>query len=376
MNALPKSALVAGGGIAGMSAAIRLLEEGVNVTLFDKDPAWSVYGAGITCSPLTFRALCDLGIGPAVLERGARHDVIALHDVSGNPLKTLPLPRLRGDGQPAAGGIMRPDLHAILSERVKTLGATIRLGLTIASVSQDTSGADVIFSDGSKDRFDMIIGADGLFSALRGTVLNAKEQPHFTGQACWRVMFDLPEEWDGTGAMFLSPQLKVGFTPCAPGKMYMYLLEHVPDNPWREPEALPGLLKDLLKTAGGKLADLRDSVRPETPINYRPLESVLVEGPWYKNRTVLIGDAVHATTPHLAAGAGLAVEDAIVLVQELKRNETLATAFEAFQKRRQERAKLVVSNSLKLGELEMQGAPLEEQGGLMQASTQAIASPY
>lgn len=373
---LPANALVVGGGIAGMSAAIRLMEEGVAVTLIDRDPEWSVYGAGITCSALTFRALWDLGIGDDLLAKGAQHNVVALHDLSGQPIDTLPLPRLVGEDNPAGGGIMRPDLHAILARKVRGLGAQVRLGATVAAVAQDADGVDVTFSDGTSGRYEMVVGADGLFSTLRDMVLEDAPKPRFTGQACWRVMFDLPPEWEGVGAMFLSPTVKVGFTPCSPGRMYMYLLEHVPDNPRRDAAELPGLLHELLKDAGGRVAELRDSVGVDTPINYRPLETVLVDGDWYDGRIVLIGDTVHATTPHLASGAGMAVEDAIVLVEELKRHGAISDALAAFMARRLDRARLVVGNSLKLGEMEMAGAPMPDQGKLMQASMQAAAAPY
>jgi len=373
---LPKNVLVVGGGIAGMSTAIRLMERGSTVTIVDKDPDWSVYGAGITCSPLTFRALWDLGVGAELVSQGAPHNKVALHDFSGTPINTIELPRLMGDDVDAAGGIMRPDLHRVLSEKVTAAGATIRLGLTVQALDQDADGVDVRFSDQTTGRFEMVVGADGLFSTMRDLVLPNAEKPAFTGQACWRAMFDLPEEWEGVGAMFLSPTIKAGFTPCAPGRMYLYLLENVPDNPWREADEMPGLLRDLLKDADGKLAEFRDQISAESDINYRPLESVLVDGDWYSGRVVLIGDAVHATTPHLAAGAGMAVEDALVLVEELERHEDMQEALKAFMQRRLDRARLVVSNSLKLGELEIAGAPMPEQGALMQSSTQAICTPY
>ena len=373
---IPQHTLIIGGGIAGMSAAIRLMENGGTVTLIDKDPNWSVYGAGITCSPLTYRALCDLGIGGELMALGAPHNLVALHTFDGKPLDQIPLPRLQRDNVDAASGIMRPDLHAILSGKVKDLGAKVRLGLTADAIDQDDTGVEVRFSDGQVARFDFVIGADGLFSTTRDLILPDAPKPSFTGQACWRAMFDLPTEWEGVGAMFLSPTVKVGFTPCAPGRMYLYLLEHVPDNPWREPSQMPALLRDLLKNAGGKLAEYRDQIGPETQINYRPLETVLVDGDWYRGRVALIGDTVHATTPHLASGAGMAVEDAIVLVEELKAHEALGPALSRFMARRLERAKMIVNNSLELGRLEMAGAPMPEQGALMQASTQAICAPY
>ena len=376
MSALPNHALIVGGGVAGMSAAIRLLEANVRVTLIDKDPNWSVYGAGITCSPLTFRALCDLGVGEQLVTQGAPHNRIALHDLAGNPINQMDLPRLQGPDVDAAGGIMRPDLHKIMSDKVKALGADVRLGLTVSTVDQRASAVTVTFDDGSSGNFELVVGADGIGSTLRDMVLEHAPKPTFTGQACWRAMFDLPPEWESTGVMFLSPTVKTGFTPCAPGRMYLYVLEHVPDNPWREAGEMPGLLKNLLKNAGGKLAELRDEIGPETAINYRPLESVLVDGDWHNGQVIMIGDSVHATTPHLAAGAGMAVEDAIVLVDELKANATMGEAFAKFMERRLDRAKLVVNKSLELGELEMAGAPMPEQGALMQQSSIAIAAPY
>jgi 2-polyprenyl-6-methoxyphenol hydroxylase-like FAD-dependent oxidoreductase len=95
-----------------------------------------------------------------------------------------------------------------------------------------------------------------------------------------------------------------------------------------------------------------------------------------QGNTILIGDAVHATTPHLASGAGMAVEDAIVLVEELEKSDTINSAFRSFMTRRLDRAKMVVSQSLELGRMEMVGAPMPEQGALMQSATQAICAPY
>lgn len=373
---IPSTTLIIGGGIAGMSAAILLLQRGSAVTLIDKDPDWSVYGAGITCSGLTFRALWHLGIGEQLVALGAPHNKVALFDFKGNPINTMPMPRLLGDDTDAAGGIMRPDLHRIMSDKVKAGGAKVRLGLTVTGLDDDGTGVTATFSDGSTGRYDMVIGADGLFSSTRDLLFPNAPAPQFTGQACWRAMFDLPPEWEGVAAMFLSPTVKAGFTPCAPGRMYLYLLEHVPDNPWREPDEMPELLKNLLKDADGKLAEFRDQIGPDSQINYRPLESIVLDGDWFKGRSILIGDTVHATTPHLASGAGMAVEDALVLVEELDKADTLQAAFAAFMDRRLDRAKMVVGTSLKLGELEMAGAPMPEQGAMMQSATQAICAPY
>lgn len=376
-NSQLQNILVVGGGIAGMAAAIKLADEGVKVTLIDRDASWSVYGNGITCSGVTYRALSMLGIGRELVELGAPHSTLKMFDyLTGAQLNEFPLPRLMGESMPAGGGIMRPDLHNIMSSLVRAKGCHVRLGLSVESLSQDDDGVDVVFSDGSTGRYDLVLGADGLFSKVRQLVFPEVPKPRYTGQASWRALFDLPPEWDNTAVFFMAPHIKVGFTPCAPGKMYMFVLEPLINNVRREPETWPELLRDLLADAGGAVATLREKIGPDTVITYRPLETVFVDGDWFKNRVVLIGDSAHATTPHLASGAGLAVEDALVLVEELKRADSLKAGLHAFVDRRFERAKAVVSNSLRLGELELERVPMHEYGKLMQAATIAISAPF
>ncbi|MBW8302034.1 MAG: FAD-dependent oxidoreductase [Hydrogenophaga sp.] len=372
-----RNILVVGGGIAGMAAAIRLLEEGADVTLIDRDASWSVYGNGITCSGVTYRALYQLGIGRELVEVGAPHSALKIFDyISGAQINEITLPRMMGENMPAGGGILRPDLHNILSSMVRTKGCHVRLGLTIEDLSQDDDGVDVVFTDGSNGRYDLVIGADGLFSKVRQLVFPEVPKPRYTGQASWRALFDLPKEWEDTAIFCMAQHIKVGFIPCAPGKMYMFVLEPLPDNPRREPATWPTLLRNLLADAGGDVADLRDEIGPDTVITYRPLETVFVDGDWFKQRVVLIGDSAHATTPHLASGAGIAVEDALVLVEELKRADGLDAGLRAFMNRRLERARTIVSHSLRLGELELERAPMHEHGKLMQAATIAISAPF
>ena len=91
---------------------------------------------------------------------------------------------------------------------------------------------------------------------------------------------------------------------------------------------------------------------------------------------ILIGDAAHATTPHLASGAGVAVEDGLVLADELAKTEDVTFALRSFMSRRFERARVVVESSVKVGALEMAGADRAQQAGVLMAATQAMAQPY
>jgi naringenin degradation protein FdeE len=367
--------LIVGGGIAGMAAAIRLRERGVSVRLVDNDPDWRVYGTGLTLSVLTMRALCDLGFADPLLERGSGQDGLTMYDAQGNLVREITAPRLYAPDVPGEGGILRPELHNMMSQKTRALGTDVVLGVTVQSLMDDGQGVDVAFTDGTQGRFDLVLGADGLFSQTRSMTFPDAPKPNFTGQACWRVLFDIPKGWT-RNRMYIGREVKLGFTLCAPDKMYMYLLEHVPTNPRvDEAEYIPKL-RDMMAEFGGIVAELRDQISPDHDINYRPLEAILLEDAWTSGRIALIGDAAHATTPHLGAGAGMAVEDAIVLVDELDKGDSIAAAFARYFDRRLPRGKIVVGNSLRLGEMEMAGAPMAELGALMADSFKAIARPY
>lgn len=369
-----KRLLVVGGGVGGPAVAIRMAERGVAVDLVDNEANWGAAGTGVTLSPLTARALGDLGFASELMEQGHLHDKLELFDPVGNKINEVKSPRLYSPDVPAEGGVMRPVLHKMMEKRMRALGVSIRTGTTVTSLVQDGDSVSATFTDGAKGDYDLVIGADGLFSDVRAMIMPDAPKPHYTGQVCWRAQFNRPEGWED-GRMFFGP-IKVGFTPCGKNEMYMFLLENVKEKPFYKAEELLPRLRDLLRPFGGPLAEIRDGMDETTPILARPLESILLGDPWYKGRVILIGDAAHATTPHLASGAGMAVEDAIVLVDELDKAAVYDAGMKAFMARRLPRGLLVVGNSIKLGQMEQAHAPTQEIAGLMFASLKAIAEPY
>ena len=98
--------------------------------------------------------------------------------------------------------------------------------------------------------------------------------------------------------------------------------------------------------------------------------------PWFRGRVVLIGDTVHATTPHLASGACIGIEDALVLAEELDRVRTSTARSRPFRHRRWERCRMVVENSARLGEIEITGGDKDEHAQIMRASMAALAQPF
>ena len=136
------------------------------------------------------------------------------------------------------------------------------------------------------------------------------------------------------------------------------------------------MLRALLASFSAPLMQqLSAQVDESAQVIYRPLESLLMPQPWFAGQVLLIGDAAHATTPHLASGACIGIEDAIVLAEELEHASTLAQAVERFQVRRWERCRMVVENSGRLGEIEIAGGDKQEHARIMRESFMALAEP-
>ncbi|RIV85531.1 FAD-binding protein [Aurantiacibacter xanthus] len=335
--------LIIGGGIGGMTAAIALGREGHTVTVIEKDPEWAVYGVGIIQQGNVLRAMHQLGLLDAYMEASVGFDFVAIHAPDGTQVAKVPSPRLV-EGYPANVGIGRPALHKVLSERTLASGAEVRLGVNASEIIDDGEGVTVRFSDGSEGRYDIVVGADGVYSDTRQKVLPEAEKPEFTGQAVWR--YNLPRPADLDSLHVYNGPTGVGLVPMSADLMYMYVTTPEPGNPWYDKEGLAQTMRGKLANTSPQIRELAEQITDDDGVVYRPLEGMLVRGDWSKGCVVLLGDAVHATTPHLGQGAGMAIEDSIVLAEELAKANTPEEAFAAYRERRFERCRYIVESSL------------------------------
>lgn len=366
--------LVVGGGLSGTSAALALQREGIHVDLVEREPVWGALGTGITLMSPALRALDQLGVLDECLAAGNGCSELSLFDVDGNLLHELHMPGLV-EGYPAVAGMMRPELHRILAEEATAQGVSVRTGTTVVSLDQTHDAVAVELSDGTKESYDLVLAADGLRSQIRDMVFGEDSlKPNALGQVVWRALHRRPASVTGE-FQFYGPGLKTGFTPMGPDKMYQFLVQPF-DADLPATENRPAKMRELLAPFGGSVAEVRDEITDPDRVDVRKLYWLIMPSPWYRGRVLLIGDAAHATTPQLAMGGAIAMEDGIVLTELLASESDLQTALEKFMERRFERCKMVVENSVQLSEWERNAAEHEEDAERLQTeSFIAIAAP-
>jgi 2-polyprenyl-6-methoxyphenol hydroxylase-like FAD-dependent oxidoreductase len=345
--------LVVGGGIGGLSTTLALRAQGFDVDVVERDPEWGVYGVGIIQPGNALRALDTLGLAQACVEAGhpIRGDRTWLADgqteIAAHDWPPL-VPHL-----PPGNGVTRPKLHEILTSRTLASGADVRTGVTFTEIDSGEDHVEVTFTDGERRSYDLVIGADGLYSKVRERIFGAERGPRFTGQVCWRYnlprLEGLEEIW-----MFFGPDGSAGFVPLGQDLMYILTIE----TPMAEQKAAidregaAAVYRRRLAPFAGPVAEVRDLIVDDDAVVLRPIENIIVPPPWHRGRVVLIGDAAHGATPHCGQGAAQAIEDAIVLAEELMKDVPVTRALEAFTARRYERCRLIVEGSERVGEWE------------------------
>ncbi|MBZ0129151.1 MAG: FAD-dependent oxidoreductase [Rhodobacteraceae bacterium] len=368
------STLIVGAGIGGLTAAIALRRQGIPVEIIERDPNWTAYGVGIIQQLNVIRAMGQLDMLDAYLAKACGFDRTTLFVGPGGQKEAqFDTPRLAGPDYPSNAGIRRVDLQQVLAERATDLGAKVRLGLTVSAMNDDGAGVDVTFSDGSTGRFDVVIGADGVFSQIRGMIRPDVPRPRYTGQWVWR--YNLPKPADHDGIHVFAGPCNAGLVPIADDLMYMFLLSQEPEGMVLPVEGSARAMRERARMAPPQIAALLEQITNDAAVVARPLEVVFVEGDWHKGRVVMIGDAIHAATPHLAQGAGMAIEDCLVLVEELVKADTTEDAFRAYRTRRLPRVKFIAENSIRIGDMQMGKVPPFDVGALNGQTIGLMAQP-
>ena len=360
-----RNVLIVGGGFTGLTTAIALAERGVEVTLVEKAPAWPRAGHGLTIQGNALRVFREIGILDDILEAGHTENGITLFWADGRVMAELPTPRTGGDDLPATIGALRPDLHEILLRKAEERGVEIRLGLELVSFENHDDSATSVLSDGTRETWDVIVIAEGIKSQTRPK-LGITEDRQPSGLGIWRAVTSrLPEMTGGIAyPTDDSGAFKVGYTPVSDDQCYIFVLcpPVRPDNgleDWQE-------VQRLMANYHGQFDHLRDSLGPDTFMNFQEIEWIFVEGPWNQGRVVALGEAVHAVPPLIAQGAAQCVEDALLFAEHVTAEGDFDEQLAAFHARRIPRIKGVVDASLQLADWELHpGTPGADPGRVM-----------
>lgn len=367
--------LVVGGGPAGMAAAIAFTRRGAQVLLVEIDANWAASGVGLTLLGPTLRVLDELGVADDCVQAGFAQDRADFRNVNGDLTAVVPFPRVAADRLPPAVCITRPLFHRVLARHTVAAGVDVRLGVTVAALEPSEGGAAAELSDGTHERFDLVVAADGLHSRVRALVFDGVPAPRFTGQAVWRTLVPRPPSLD-VYQMYYGRRSKFGLVPVSDDGLYVFAVQNVTDvsKPARERQA--DLMRELLDADGELVDGVRNAIVDPAEVNYRPTEAMLVPAPWHRGAVVLVGDAAHTTTPHLAFGAGIAVEDSVVLSEVAAGEGGGDGALDRYVARRYARCRLVVENSVQLGAWEQDpGNPDADPARLTRESWDVLREP-
>ena len=309
-----------GAGIGGLAAAIALRKLGMDVTVYEQASRFARVGADINLTPNAVRALDGLGVGDALRETAARptHRISRTWD-TGEETSRLPMSDEAEQRYGAPQLTMhRADLMSALESAVPA--AHVRLGHKAVAIDRNGGDITVRFADGSEDRVDVLVGADGIHSMVR-TALFGQESPIFTGVVAYRAV--VPAErlagvpnlnaftkWWGT-----DPASQIVTFPLNRGRD-IFVFATVAQESWRhESWTTPGRVEDLRSAYAGfhpearALLDACDDVLISALYVRDPLPS------WSDGHVTLMGDACHPMMPFMAQGAGMAIEDGVVLAR-------------------------------------------------------------
>jgi 2-polyprenyl-6-methoxyphenol hydroxylase-like FAD-dependent oxidoreductase len=346
---LNQRAIIIGGGIGGLCAAIALQQKGIEAKIFERVAELKEVGAGLSLWVNAIKALNKIGLTERLQALSIPQISGGIKTSQGDLISTaMPEEVQKRFGTALILMVHRAELHEALLEKLGK--ENLQLAADCLRFEQDDEGVTAHFSDGQKVRGDFLIGADGINSVIRAQLFGASK-PRYSGYTAWRAVtkFDsaffkqgASESW-GRGARF-------GMVPMSDERLYWFATKNASEGAsdaaigrkrevadcfrgWHEPI-------ETLITATDEQAILRNDIYDREPLQN-----------WTKDRVTLLGDAAHPMTPNLGQGACQAIEDAVELADSVSKNHSVKAALKIYQARRLKRTNKIVMQSRRLGKM-------------------------
>ncbi len=340
--------IIVGGGIGGLATAVALKRVGISACVYERAPAIQEIGAGFTIWSNAMKALRRIGLEEQALSLGSVIRIVHTFSPEGNLVSSENLDSISRACNADSICIHRADLQRILAEE---LGHEhIITGHECVGVDTDSTPHRVLFADGSTAEAEIVIGADGLHSAIRRTLLGP-EEPQYAGYYCYRAIVNAPELPDNEAFFSMLHGVQVGFFPFGrKGQTYWFACP----NASKEEAHLyqKQQHRASLNSIANKLPLKFGKIIAGTKIEQVIIGDIADRPPnknWGKNGVTLLGDAAHPTTPNLGQGACMAIEDAIVLADQLSRTTNPVQGLRSYEKLRYRRTAAITRASRNIG---------------------------
>jgi 2-polyprenyl-6-methoxyphenol hydroxylase-like FAD-dependent oxidoreductase len=336
--------LIVGGGIGGLSLARELTLRGLPATVLEKAPRIDPVGAGIIMNPNAMAVLERNGLADAVRTDSWPYLARETCDQRGRRLAMRDYRPLYDAGKLARGALVhRAHLLDVLLRSVP--GGAVHFGAAVAEVAAGPGGVRARTADGRVFEADVLVGADGIHSVVRSQLFGPLPA-RYMGYRSHRFVVDNPGIPCFTE--FLGHGRRVGLVPISAQRLYVWTTFNSP----RERPPLVGAAADL-RSGFAEFTDARVKeafarVRSTDEVILTEIEELQAER-WVVERAALLGDAAHAMTPNIGQGAGMAMEDAAVLAEELKRAPEPQAALQNYARRREPRVDTIMKVSREIG---------------------------
>ncbi|MEJ7541364.1 FAD-dependent monooxygenase [Staphylococcus intermedius] len=334
---------IVGAGIGGLTAAIMLRAQGHDISIYEKQDSIREVGAGIGIGDNVIQLLGEHDLAKGIKNAGQVLTAMRIFDEKGNTLNTLPLSEKKTNVT-----LERQKLVDLLKSYLTD--ELFRFNHEVTKVESDGTTATIHFKEQNPEQVDLIIGADGMRSKVRQSV-HPKSKLQYQGYTCFRGIVDDMDLLKPIADEFWGQKGRFGIVPLLDGRAYWFATMNAKENDVHFKKFNKPYLQAYFNHFPEPVRKVLD-LQPETAILHHDIFDLKSLSTFvYEKNIVLLGDAAHATTPNMGQGAGQAMEDAIVLANVLKRNDTLESALKRYDRLRVKHTQKITKRSRKIGKM-------------------------